>query len=100
MAGFLFGLKTADGSPASPSTLESAVPNWRAGDVISLGRRQLRVVDKRDDDADQPPVHRRGRGRMRRSSLSLIFLGVAKKAGHATRRKLAFLQCRCCRGHA
>jgi hypothetical protein len=24
--------------------------------VISLGRRQLRVVDKRDADADQPPV--------------------------------------------
>jgi hypothetical protein len=28
----------------------------RIGDVISLGRRQLRVVDKRDDDADQAPV--------------------------------------------
>jgi hypothetical protein len=24
--------------------------------VISLGRKQLRVVGKRDDDADQPPV--------------------------------------------
>jgi hypothetical protein len=24
--------------------------------VISLGRRQLRVIGKRDDDADQPPV--------------------------------------------
>jgi hypothetical protein len=56
MAGFLFRLETADGSPATPSTLESAVPNWRAGDVISLGRRQLRVIGRRDDDADQPPV--------------------------------------------
>jgi hypothetical protein len=56
MAGFLFRLETADGSPASPSTLESAVPNWAAGDVISLGGRQLRVIGKRDDNADQPPV--------------------------------------------
>jgi hypothetical protein len=24
--------------------------------VISLGRRQLRVIGKRHDDADQPPV--------------------------------------------
>jgi hypothetical protein len=37
-------------------TFATAVPNWRAGDVISLGRRQLRVIGKRDDDADQPPV--------------------------------------------
>ena len=56
MAGFLFRLEMTDGSPAEPRTLEAAVPNWRAGDVISLGRRQLRVVGKRDDDADQPPV--------------------------------------------
>jgi hypothetical protein len=56
MAGFLFRLETVDGSPASPSTLEAAVPNWRAGDVISLGRRQLRVVGTRDDAADQAPV--------------------------------------------
>jgi hypothetical protein len=49
-------LQRADGSPAEPRTLEAAVPNWRAGDVISLGRRQLRVIGKRDDDADQPPV--------------------------------------------
>jgi hypothetical protein len=33
-----------------------AAPNWSLGDVISLGRRQLRVIGKRDDDADQPPV--------------------------------------------
>jgi len=56
MAGFLFRLEKADGSPAEPSTLEASVPNWRAGDVISLGRRQLRVIGTRDDDADQPPV--------------------------------------------
>ena len=56
MAGFLFRLETVDGAPAEPPTLEAAGPNWRAGDVIPLGGRQLRVVGKRDDAADQPPV--------------------------------------------
>jgi hypothetical protein len=56
MAGFLFRLEMVDGAPAEPPTLEAAVLNWRVGDVISLGRRQLRVIGKRDDDADQPPV--------------------------------------------
>jgi hypothetical protein len=35
---------------------ESAVPNWRPGDAIYLGRRTLRVVAVRDDDADELPV--------------------------------------------
>ena len=56
MAGFLFRLETTDGVPADPSTLQSAIPNWRPGDAIYLGRRTLRVVGMRDDDADQPPV--------------------------------------------
>ena len=29
---------------------------WSPGDRIPLGRRTLRVVDVRDDDADRPPV--------------------------------------------
>jgi hypothetical protein len=33
---FLFKLETADGVPAEPSTLTSAVPNWRFGDTIPL----------------------------------------------------------------
>jgi hypothetical protein len=41
---FLFRLETADGAPAEPPTLTSAVPNWRPGDTIPLGRRTLRVV--------------------------------------------------------
>jgi hypothetical protein len=53
---FLFRLQTADGAPADPPKLDSAVPNWRAGDTIPLGGRTLRVVGVRDDDADQPPV--------------------------------------------
>jgi hypothetical protein len=37
MAGFLFRLETADGEPASPSTLQAAVPNWNEGECIYLG---------------------------------------------------------------
>ena len=56
MAGFLFRLETRDGLPAEPPTLEAAVPNWAPGNSIFLGYKTLRVVDVRDDDADQPPV--------------------------------------------
>jgi hypothetical protein len=53
---FAFRLEHKDGTPADPSELKAAVPNWRVGDTIALGRRTLRVVDVRDDDADQAPV--------------------------------------------
>jgi hypothetical protein len=53
---FLFKLETTDGAPAEPPSLATAVPNWRPGDEIPLGRRSLRIVGIRDDDADQPPV--------------------------------------------
>jgi hypothetical protein len=53
---FLFTLETPDGAPAEPATLNTAVPNWRAGDTIPLGKRTLVVIGKRDDDGDQPPV--------------------------------------------
>jgi len=53
---FLFRLETRDGTPAEASTLTSAVPNWSSGDTIPLGARTLRVVDFRDDDADELPV--------------------------------------------
>jgi hypothetical protein len=56
VAGFMFRLETAEGARAEPPTLETVVPNWKAGDTIPLGRRMLRVVGIRDDDADQPPV--------------------------------------------
>lgn len=56
MAGFLFRLETRDGVAADPPTLESAVPNWKAGHTIHVGKRTLLVVGPRDDDADQPPV--------------------------------------------
>jgi hypothetical protein len=44
------------GEPAEPRTLSAAVPNWKPGDTIPLGKRTLRVVGKRDEDAEQPPV--------------------------------------------
>jgi hypothetical protein len=53
---FLFRLETVDGAPADRATLSTAVPNWRPGDTIPLGPRSLRVIEARDDDADQPPV--------------------------------------------
>ena len=53
---FMFRLENEDGSPAEPPTLRTANPNWRAGDTIPLGRKTLRVIDVRDDDADQPPA--------------------------------------------
>ena len=54
--GFLFRLETVDGKPADPPTHCSAVTNIKPGDEIPLGRRSLRVMGRRDDDADQPPV--------------------------------------------
>jgi hypothetical protein len=47
-----------DGTPADPPTLQAAVPNWRAGDVIALGTgRALCVVDRRlREDSDGDPV--------------------------------------------
>jgi hypothetical protein len=56
MAGFLFRLETRDGQPADPPTLSAAVPDWRIGHTIHFGSKTLRVVDVREDDADQPPV--------------------------------------------
>jgi len=56
MAEFLFRLETIEGEPADPPTLSAPVPNWNTGDSIHFGQRTLRVVGRRDDDADQPPV--------------------------------------------
>jgi hypothetical protein len=56
MAGFLFKLETRDGLSADPPELSAAVPNWNVGDCVYLGERTLRVVGKRDHDADAPPV--------------------------------------------
>jgi hypothetical protein len=54
---FRFKLETMDGVPAEPPPrLRGALPTWRSGDTIPLGKRTLRVLRVRDDDADQPPV--------------------------------------------
>ena len=52
---FTYKLEQEDGTPAGPPTFRAAVPNWKAGDTIPLGGRTLRVVEIRDDDADQAP---------------------------------------------
>jgi hypothetical protein len=45
---FIYKLVLEDGTPADPPTLDVAVPTWRAGDTIPLGRdRMLRVIDLR-----------------------------------------------------
>lgn len=46
---FTFKLEHADGKPADPPTLHTAVPNWRAGDTVPLGSKTLRVVDIRPE---------------------------------------------------
>ena len=56
MPAFLFKLQTVEGEPAELPTLSAAVPSWGAGDTIHIGKRTLRVIGKRDNDADQPPV--------------------------------------------
>ena len=43
MAGFLFEFEKADGTPAEPSALSSAVPNWGPGETIHFGHRTLRI---------------------------------------------------------
>jgi hypothetical protein len=53
---FAYRLERQDGTPADPPTFKTAVPNWRAGDVIPLLHRSLRVIEARDDDADQAPT--------------------------------------------
>ena len=56
MAGILFKLETPERTPAEPSSLSSAVPNWGPGHEIHFDHKTMRVVAVRDDDADSPPV--------------------------------------------
>jgi hypothetical protein len=45
---FMVKLEQEDGTPADPPTFTTALPNWRPGDTIPLGReRTLRVVGTR-----------------------------------------------------
>jgi hypothetical protein len=56
MAGFLFRLETVEGAAADPPTVTVAVPNWPVGSQIHCRGRTLRVIGRREDDADQAPV--------------------------------------------
>jgi hypothetical protein len=52
MGGLLFRLETVDGVAAQPSTLKSAVPNWKAGDSIYMGARTPRRSSSGERRAD------------------------------------------------
>lgn len=78
MAGFLFKLETEDGTPAEPSTLSAAVPNWRPGDAIYLGRRTLRVVGVRE-------TGRLSRGKCAESATSFPSQGASLRSVRLTR---------------
>ena len=56
MSGFLFRLEIEDGAPAEPPTLSARFRTGGIGHTIHLGKRTLRLIGKRDDDANQPPV--------------------------------------------
>jgi hypothetical protein len=58
MGAFLYRLEQEDGTPADPPTLKTAVPDWRPGDTIPLGREKtLRVMDTRlRENSDGDPV--------------------------------------------
>jgi hypothetical protein len=48
---FAYKLERADGTPAEPATLTTAVPTWQEGDTIPLGKdRILRVIGTRDGE--------------------------------------------------
>jgi hypothetical protein len=54
---FTFKLEHADGTPAKPPLLQTAVPNWNAGDTIPISaERTLEVVEVRVDDPTEAPV--------------------------------------------
>jgi hypothetical protein len=55
---FVYKLVLEDGTPADPPMLDTAVPNWRPGDTITLGPgRILRVIETRPaQELDGNPV--------------------------------------------
>jgi hypothetical protein len=57
MAAFTVKLEQADGTPADPPTIRSAVPNMRPGDTIPIRpSRTLRVVATAASNDDEPFV--------------------------------------------
>ena len=48
--------RTANSNRGAEMTLQTAVPNWQAGDTIPLGRKTLQVVGVRVDDPESAPV--------------------------------------------
>ena len=48
---FQFRLEHEDGTPADPATLKAAVPDWRPGDTIPLGRGRLSASSRSGPEA-------------------------------------------------
>jgi len=53
---FLFKLETADGAPADPPMLDTAVPNWHRCAQLALGRRDSVRVVLHGPDPDGTPL--------------------------------------------
>jgi hypothetical protein len=54
---FTIRLEQADGTPADPPSIGSAVTDWRTGDTIPIAAgRSLRVVGIVATNKDEPPV--------------------------------------------
>jgi hypothetical protein len=54
---FAYKLEHEDGTPADPPAFRTALPNWRPGDTIPIGRdRTLRVVGIVVSNEDEPSV--------------------------------------------
>jgi len=41
---FTYKLEHEDGQPVDPPMFRTAIPTWRVGDTMPLGRKTLRVV--------------------------------------------------------
>jgi hypothetical protein len=63
MAGFTYKLEHEDGTPADPPRFRAAVPNWRTGDTIALGRTECFESSTFATTRIGPGASRRGRTR-------------------------------------
>jgi hypothetical protein len=80
---FTMRLERADGTPAEPPTIQSAVTNWRTGDTIPLGReRTLRTRLKNDKSH---PLRWLSAFRDRKEGTSLLSAGWLGALGHAAK---------------
>jgi hypothetical protein len=51
-----FLLKTADGAPAKPPSIETVARSWHPGDKIWFSRKTMQVIGVHEGDSDKPTV--------------------------------------------